>query len=322
MKRSTCLASLLLVSCPFTSMAVAGVYDFEIGLGYASGEFDGSQTITTNGGTVFNSVSSDTDDVNVFGSWFFSGLSDDKGPRARAVFVDRASALNISYSRSDRSVSTILTSDDPAFPLPPIDTTVDTKGDTYGADVRYVHRDSGWTGVAGLSTTRAKFGGIVSGNADATAWRLGFGKYVLENTFLGVDVSQADADGGNESTAYNVALEHLGDLGGSWQYAVDLRYSTVDSNGVVEVDTLRGAFSLYPNRDLEFGIAIEDASGGAQDFLGFEGYASWFVSPGFRVSAGYRVDDVDFLGNVFIGGTPGVSSADQKSFRVGASVRF
>lgn len=322
MHRTMNLGWLLLAASAFASPAAAETYDFEIGLGYASGEFDGSQTITTTGGTVFNSVSSESDDVNVIGSWFFNGLSDDKGPRARAVFVDRASVLSVGYSSSERTVRTILTNDDPNLPFPPLDTTLKSEGDVYMADMRYVHRDSGWVGVVGLSSTRTKFGGSISGSADATAWRLGFGKYVFENTLVGLNVSEADGDGGNESTAYGVVFEHLGDIGANWQYAVDLGYSTTDSNGVVEVDTLRGGFSLYPNRDLEFGIAIEDASGNAQDILGVEAYASWFISPGFRVSAGYRVDDVDFLGNVFVGGAASTSSADQTGFRLGADVRF
>ena len=89
------------------------------------------------------------------------------------------------------------------------------------------------------------------------------------------------------------------------------------------MDTWRAAISLYPTRDLEFGIAIEDTSGAfGQDVQGVEGFASWFITPRFRVSGGYRVDDVDFAGNVAIGGPAADSDTDQRSFRIGASVRF
>jgi hypothetical protein len=134
-------------------------------------------------------------------------------------------------------------------------------------------------------------------------------------------VSRTDADGGGEATAIGVAMEHLGDLGEKWQYAIDLRYQNVDSDSLIEGDTVRAALSFYPNRDFEFGIALEDTSG-IGDVFGVEGFASWFVSPAFRVSAGYRVDDVDFFGNVAIGGAPSVSNTDQSSFRIGANVRF
>lgn len=323
MKRTTYFAAAMVVAGSFTSTAWAESYDFEIDLAYSGGEFDGSQTITTIGGTIFNSVSTDTDDLNLMGSWYFKGLSDDKGPRARAALVDRASALSVGYARSEQTISTILTNDDPNFPFPPIDTTLESDADIYGLDLRYVDRNSGWFGVVGVITTRTKLGGFVSANADATAWRVGVGKYLATNTTLGLDFSQTDADGGGDATGIGVSLEHLGDLGQNWQYAVDVRYENIDSDGLIEVDTVRAALSFYPNRDFEFGIALEDASGTGSDAFGVEGFASWFITPGFRVSAGYRVDDVDFLGNVTIGGTPPTeSSADQSSFRIGASVRF
>lgn len=322
MKHTIYLAAAVIAAGSFSSTAWAESYDFEIGLAYSGGEFDGSQTILTNGGTIFNSISTDTDDLTLIGNWYFKGLSDDKGPRARSALVDRASALSAGYGRSEQKVSTILTNDDPNFPFPPLDTTIESDGDIYGLDLRYVDRDSGWIGAVGVTATRTKLGGFIDASADATAWRLGVGKYLAANTTLGLDVSQTDADGGGDATGIGVSLEHLGNLGQSWQYAVDVRYENVDADGLIEVDTVRAALSFYPNRDFEFGIALEDASGFGSDAFGVEGFASWFVTPTFRVSAGYRVDDVDFLGNVTVGGAPTDSSADQSSFRIGASVRF
>lgn len=322
MKRTSSFARALIATGLFTSIASAETYDFEIGIAYAGGEFDGSQTITTNGGTIFNSISTDTDDLSVVGSWYFTGLSDDKGPRARAVLVDRASVFSFRFSRAEQTTATVLTSDDPLSPFPPVDSTFESEGDTFGFDVRHAFRDSGWIGIVGLSTTSAEFSGAVSDSADATGWRLGVGKYLSENTTLGVDFSETNVDGGPDSTALGISLEHLGDLGAHWQYAVDVRYNRVDSDGPFEVDTARAAFSLYPTRDLELGVAVEDASGSGQDVLGLELFASWFVSPGFRVSAGYRVDDTDSFGGLSLGGAPSVSDTDQSSFRIGASLRF
>ena len=118
-----------LVGMLFATSASAEQYNFEVGLDFDSTRFDGSQTITTTGGTVFNSNETDSDDLRLFGSWYFAGLSDDKGPRARAVLVDRASSLSLGYSRLDQTIVTFLSSDDPFFPFPPIDSRFDSDGD-------------------------------------------------------------------------------------------------------------------------------------------------------------------------------------------------
>jgi hypothetical protein len=307
----------------FASIGLAEEYDYELGIAFNSSDFEGSQTTTTNLGTVFSSTEVEADDLSLSGSWYFKGLSDEKGPRARATLVDRASSLTVGYSRADQTISTTLTSSDPAFPFPPLDSKFDADTDTFAVNFRYVDRDSGWIGNAGLLTTKTSIGGPANSSADATGWRLGVGKYLLENTTLGLDVSQVNVDGGSDATVIAVAFEHLGDVGEQWQYAVDIGFSRADADGSSDVDIWRAALSLYPTRDFEFGVAVEDLSGGiaGQDNLGFEGFASWFVSPNVRLSARYRVDDVDYLGGVSIGGTS-TSSADQDSFGIGASVRF
>lgn len=305
------------------SNCLAEDYDYELGLAFNSSNFEGSQTTTTNLGTIFSSTETDADDLSLRGSWFFQGLSDDGGPRARATLVDRASSLTVGFTQLDQTIATTLTSSDPALPIPPTDSRFDSDADTFAVDFRYVDRDSGWIGNAGLLTTKTSIGGSISDSLDATGWRLGFGKYLFENTTLGLDVSQVNADGGSDATAIAVTFEHLGDMGEQWQYAIDVRYSSVDPDGGSNIDTWRAALALYPTRDFEFGLAIEDVSGGfvSQDNLGFEGFASWFVSPNVRLSARYRVDDVDYAGNDSLGGTS-ASSADQDAFGIGATVRF
>jgi len=233
----------VLVGMLVATSASAEQYDFEIGLAFDSTRFDGTQTNTTTAGTVFNSSEIDTDDLRLFGSWYFAGLSDDKGPRARAVLVDRASSLSVGYFRSDQTITTFLTSDDPSFPFPPIDSRFDSDGDSFVVDLRYVDRDSGWFGGAGFLTSDTTLTGIVRDSLDATGWRLGVGKYVLETTTLALDVSQINTDGG-DATAVGVSLEHLGDIGERWQYAIDVGYNRVDADGGSELDTWRASFSL------------------------------------------------------------------------------
>ena len=326
MKHKTGVICWLLVGMLVGTNGFAEEYNFEIGLAFDSTRFDGSQTITTPGGTIFNSAETDTDDLSVLGSWYFAGLSDDKGPRTRAALVDRASSLSVVYSQSDQTISSFLTSDDPSFPFPPIDSRFDSDGDTFTVNLRYVDRDSGWFGNAGLFNSNITLGGFVNESADATGWRLGVGKYVFENTTLNLDVSQVDIDGGGDTAVAAASLEHLGDLGERWQYAIDLGYSRTDADAGLKLDTWDASIALYPTRNFEFGIAVEDISNDKDffglDTTGIEGFASWFVTPNVRLSARYRVDDVDYLGNVSIGGAPRVSDADQDSFGISATVRF
>lgn len=47
-------------------------YEFEIDVAFDRSQFDGSQTITTPGGTIFNSTSIDSDSLSILGSWSIS----------------------------------------------------------------------------------------------------------------------------------------------------------------------------------------------------------------------------------------------------------
>lgn len=311
--------SCLLAVAMIVQTARADEYDFEIDVAFDSSQFDGSQTITTPGGTIFNSTSIDSDSLSVLGSWYFTGLSDDKGPRARAVLVDRASSLSIGYSRTEQSNSFVLTSSDPAFPLTPSDLSFDSNVDAFSADFRYVDRDSGWFGSAGLLTANATTAGFAIQPGDADGWSLGAGKYLADTTTLSLNLTDV-----SDTSAVGLSFEHLGDLGASWQYAVDLGYSYIDIGGGFDLNTLGAAISLYPTRDFEFGLAVEDVSGDfpSADSQTVEGFASWFVQPNVRLSARYRVDDADYLGNVSIGGGSTVNDSDEDSFGISASIRF
>ena len=317
----------LLAGALVATNAMAEQYDFEVELAYGRSQFDGSQTITTQGGTIFNSTESDSDDLGLIGSWYFAGLSDDKGPRARAVFVDRASSFSFGYLRSEQSTSTFITSDDPAFTFPAVVPEFESSGNTYSADIRYVHKSSGWFGQAGLLSANTTLSGFVSNSVDATGWSLGVGKYLFDMTALSLDFSEVDVDGGGSATVTAVSLTHLGNLGSSWQYAIDVAYSRADADFGTEIDTWAAALAFYPTRDFEFGIAYEDVSNNSSAFIdlsttGVEGFASWHVTPKVRLAARYRVDDPDYLGNVSIGGSPTVSDADQSSFGISAAIRF
>ncbi len=314
-------SALLIGTILAATSAVADDFDFEIGITYDRTQLDAEQTITTAGGTIFNSNDIDTDAYSLFGSWYFAGLSDDKGPRAQAAFVDRASVVNIGYARTDVSSSASVESTDPL--IPSFDARFKTDGDAYVLDVRYVWRDSGWFADAGVANANVSIGGIVSDSVDSTSWRIGVGKYLFETTTIAADVSQSDDDGG-DATNYSATFSHLGDMGADWQYAVDLGYARTDNDFNLDFDSWSVALSLYPNRDLEFGVRIAetDADFAALDSTSYEGFLSWFVTPNVVLAASYRVDDVDFLGNVQIPSAETSSDADQDGVSLGITVRF
>ena len=319
MRHVRAASSCLLAVAMIAQTAWADEYDFEIDIAFDSSQLDGSQTTTTVGGTIFNSSSIDTDSLSVLGTWYFSGLSDDKGPRARAVLVDRASSLSIGYSRTEQSNSVVFNSSDPAFPLGSFDLTVDSDIDTFSADFRYVDRDSGWFGSAGLLAANAAVGPFVSESINDDGWSVGVGKYLADTTTLSLNFSDVST-----TSAVGLSFEHLGDLGASWQYAVDIGYSYVDVGGGSDLNTWDAAISLYPTRDFEFGLAARDVSA---DFPGadsqtVEGFASWYVKPNVRLSARYRVGDADNFGFFFSGGGSTVIDSDEDSFGISASIRF
>jgi len=323
--RKNDFAGLLLVGTALVATsASAENYNFEVDLAFQSTQSDGEQTITTAAGTIFNSTDSDADDLSLVGNWYFAGLSDEKGPRARAAFVDRASVLSFGYARVDLSTSATVVSTDPL--VPSFSGDFETDGDVYALDVRYVWRDSGWFGNAGVASSDVTLGGFVQDSINSTAWRLGFGKYLWDTTSLALDVSQSDDDGG-DVTMTAVSFSHLGDMGERWQYAVDLGFRRAESGVAsgLDQDTWSAALSLYPTRDFEFGVRVDDvdAESAFFDRTGVEGFASWFVTPRVVLAASYRVDDVNFVSNVVRFPSAQTSSdADQDSVGISVSVRF
>ena len=74
MRHTRGAGSCLLAAAMIAQTAWAGEYDFEVDIAFDSTQFDGSQTTTTPGGTIFSSTSIDSDSLSVLGSWYFTGL--------------------------------------------------------------------------------------------------------------------------------------------------------------------------------------------------------------------------------------------------------
>lgn len=301
-----------------TSLASADDYRFEFGAGYLGERFESTEVFDGAPFPITNTVDADTDEFSVFGRWYFDGLSDDEGPRARAAFVDRASVANVFYSRAESTGSIRITSEDPTFlpfegPLTEIDI------DIFGIDGRFVSRDTGWFGQAGIAQTSIS-SDFVGADVDATSLAVGGGKYIAQNTALGVNLAQTDADE-FDATSFGVFFTHLGTINPNWQYAFDFDYTRTDGDGDVESNAWRAALSFYPGQDLEFGLAIDGSDDEAllsTERVGYDFFGSWFITPNFQLAASYRIDDVD-PDFVF---EPTQSSTDQYAFRIGALIRF
>ena len=316
-KKKTCIAASLFAA-GFSIPAIADDFKFEAGLAYDRTRLDGSQTITATQGTINDTGSIDTDDVSLFGTWYFAGLSDDEGPRTRAAFVDRASAVTLSYSRTDQSFANTIESTFPSIPSG--DFAFDTSGDTYAIGGRFVSRDSGWFANAAYLSTNTRPSGVVIGDTDVSGWSVGVGKYFWGNSAISLDVTDFD----NDTSVIAVAFTRLGNLGGDWQYAVDLGYSRTDESFGSDTDSWFAGVGLIPTKDVEFGLRYQDQESRfpGSDSTSIEGYVSWFVTPKFELAARYRVDDVDYLGGASVFPAERVSDADQDSIGLLVNFRF
>ncbi len=307
-----------------TPMAQADDFDFEAGLNFFGERFESEADLIIPASpfpvSTFTAV--DSDEIAVFGRWFFHGLSDDEGPRARAVFVNRASSLNLNYVRSESTASAGLFSQDPAFSpiaLPDIDLDIDS----FSVDARFVSRQNGWFGEFGIAQARLN-SDFIGESFDATTLSAGIGKYVAKTTALEVNLATVDADQG-DATTVAVNFTHLGAISPTWQYAIDGLYSNTNADGDGDSDSWRLALSLYPNKDVEFGIAFDgtdqNTAFGNADRTGFQLFASWFITANFQIGGSYRFDDADEL-PFNTGGTVTNTSTDQYAFSAGATLRF
>jgi len=286
----------LLVGCCFATNAVADDYNYEFGLSYGMGKTDAIVFSTLNGVPMpslgVTTSSSDSDNLDFSGAWYYSGLSDTDTLKSRSVFLNRASSISVGYLRVDESGSFAFTG---AGNLPPASSNTDTTINQLSADLRHVWRDSGWYTLAGISRAETKFdsavAGVVIGSSefDLTTYMLGVGKYLGKRTAVDLSITEADTEGFT-ATSFALSFSHIGSIGETWQYGADVGLASSDVSGDDGSYSLRG--SLYPSPDFEFGIGIS-----RQNFdSGFEldtiaVFASWFVRDNIELMTEYQQDD-------------------------------
>ncbi len=302
--------------------AMAGDYDFEAGLSFGNSSTDTTSPLLVSAfdqqGT--STSSSESDRVELSGTWYYSGLSDKTGPKSRAEFLDRASSVRLAYAYDDLSgsfeSSGLQDPLPPGFPpIPPSTGSSDGTTHSLEASLRHVWKASGWYGLAGatridseIDTEFNGFGG--SFDTDATAYTVGVGKYLGEATAIDLSVVSSDLDG-YDTTVYALLFTHLGSLGDKWHYAADLGVALSDEDG--DDGSYALGLSLFPTTELEFGIEIVQQDGpfdGNRDT--YEGFARWFARDHIEVYASYLNGDWE----------ASVSDADTDRIAIGVNVRF
>ncbi len=288
-------------------------FDYEIGLGFSRSDAD-ALSFAISGGipdpTFGSSSSSSTDDsIDLNGTWFYSGLSDEEGPRSRAEFLNRASSVSFTYSSLDSETDQV--TDFGGFP---ITGSGDASGDTVAVGLRHVWKDSGWYVIAAVAQTEFDFsfsdsnGFSAEGSSEADLYLAGVGKYIGPSTAIELVIGEADS-GGSSDTNAALSFSHIGAFGEDWQYGADVAIAYADD----ENRAYTGAFSLYPNRDLAFGISVtvDDLRNGFES-TAISGFASLYLNETSAITAELVTGDSEGLG--FDGDTDG--------FGIGFSMRF
>ena len=298
-----------LIGSIFPIHAVAEEYDYDISVSYGNSNTDIDTPLAFLGGDPpspfgTRTTSTESDSLEVSGTWYYSGLVDNEGPKSRAAFLGRASSASLAFSYTDKSTffsSTGLTSPPwpPGLPTsPPSSGTFDDTSRDLEADLRHVWQSSGWYGLAGVARSE-HYAGV--------------GKYIGDATALDFKVTMSDA-GPFDSTDYALSLSHIGALGSEWQYAADLEFSMSDSDVNDDGKSYLAGLSLFPTSNLEFGVQlIHQESEFSPDWDSYKGFAGWFVRDDIEVRAWYQ--DNDFDGSPF-------TDLDSNQFGIGVNMRF
>ena len=307
----------LAIGCCAAANSVADDFKFEIGAMYGRGNFDSTVPSTLNGvpdpSLGVTTTSSDIDSIDLIGAWYYSGLSDSNGPKARAAFMSRASGVSVGLSRNDESGLFDFTG---GGGQPPATGSTDVTTNALSVNLRHIWKNSGWYVLAGISTAELEASAVINGTMesskfDTTAYSLGIGKYLGKATTLDLSAATLDVDGSSR-TFVELAFSHVGSLGEHWQYGADLAYANSDADGDNESYALRGA--LYPSASFEFGLEFSH-----RELLGqFDSdsttvFVGWFVNENVELAVQYQQNDPD---------SPPGADIDSDEVGIGVRVRF
>lgn len=295
--------------------AWSGDYNFEAGFGFDRSESSLTDTgfASIGPGPGFPSLSVDTESTafEVTGTWFFDGLSDERGPRSRAAFVDRASSLTVLLGDSSSETDSVLRI--PGGTPPEIRESFDSDGTSIALGGRYVREPSGWFFTG--EYVRLDVDSFGAG-AEVDLLAAGVGKYLGKTTTLELSAARSEIEvsggGGDTDSGLILAFDHIGGDPAGMQYGVGASVSNQSIEGSSGSYSVRG--SLYPNRDLALNISVSGQLGSDPiDATVFSVGGGWFFTEAFEVSAGYTFTQFDEEENVDL---------DDDGFRLAARYRF
>ena len=297
-----------------TAQAAADEYDFELGLAYANQRAERLSAVGAGpDGPLpgFGAVHSDTDAdrYTLLGTWYYSGLHEVDGPRARAAFLGRTSSLSLLYEYGEETTDWNRSGTTPPAPSqPPASGTSDTDKTTIEARLRHVWADSGWYAIVGASRLEVDEEVYDRGG---DRWEAGLGKYLASATALDLRIVEDEVTG-IDRTLYGLNFSHVGALPGGWQYGSDLGIGYSDDDG--DYQNYGIALSLFPTNDIEFGLTYDNTEYYESTDEDIGGFASWFIREDIEVRARYTSHELP--------DREGLYEHDDDSFDIGVNVRF
>jgi hypothetical protein len=274
------------------SVAAQADYQWELGAGYSTGEFD------------IGDENPDNDAISGYGSYFINAVDDTKGPLAEAAFLDRASSISIFAENGNIDGDAI----------------DDLGRKNYGMATHSVFSDAGWILDAGYTrvendTLRTSLSGgqlpAFPGQRpldtiDIDQFKLGFGKYLTDRTTLVLSYEYSDIDEAGDYSAYRIDLEHLfqfsfGDIKAEASYGlVDVSVDDTLLEDADDIDIYVAGATYYFGSNKNWGVGVNY---GQEDFGGdswkrVEANVSWFITDQWEVALDYSDGEFDDLDDV------------------------
>lgn len=231
-------------------------YQWELDAAYSTGDIE------------IGPVDADQDVLNLNGAYFLEAVDISKGPLGEAAFLDRASFVGFDYSNGE------------------IDTDAgDLDVSAYGANGRYVMKDSGWLVDLGYRQDELE-------NEEVDTFSIGGGKYILENTTVVLSYANADADSSGEADIYGVDVEHLWNLE-QGAVKVEAGYAYSDFENLDEANIYAVAGTYYLTNSLSFGASYSLSDSDDAEIDSYSVFGEWFIKEQAVLSLAYESSEDD-----------------------------
>lgn len=275
------------------------------------------------------------DNFSVGAKFYFQEVTDNRVPNREMAFASKASWIGF-------GVDIQQVDDD-------IDNVVDI--DSYSFATRLISADYGWYGEFGYVDTDSGVSGsdpdgVLRFQPKYDGFALELGKYIAENTTVGVSYSEIDYESLRSNSTFESGSDTIGvtfrhysriteesgfAIEGNY-YWLDLQVADFDALDDDPLDSSGEVYSLtatfYPTNEIGIGLGYADADDlGGRPYLNsktalYDGaalFAEWFITTQFSVRAMYSNSEYD-LSDADDIAEPGEVDSDSLTF--GATFRF